>query len=90
MAVFSIDAHRSSRGSVSVLVGLAIVGVLGGVLLLYVIYEWGRFAGGYSKFAEVQLRRELAAQIETLEQENEKLRADTAKAELARNVATTS
>ena len=54
--------------------GLAIVGVLGGVLLLYVIYEWGRFAGGYSKFAEVQRRRELAAQIETLEQENEKLR----------------
>ena len=56
--------------------GLAIVGVLGGVLLLYVIYEWGRFEGGYSKFAEVQRRRELAAQIETLEQENEKLRAD--------------
>ena len=56
------------------------------MLLLYVIYEWGRFAGGYSKFAEVQRRRELAAQIETLEQENEKLRADIAKAELARNV----
>ena len=66
--------------------GLAIVGLLGGVLLLYVIYEWGRFAGGYSKFAEVQRRRELAAQIDTLEQENEKLRGDIAKAELARNV----
>ena len=25
--------------------------MLGGLLLLYVIYEWGRFAGGYSKFA---------------------------------------
>jgi Family of unknown function (DUF6776) len=66
--------------------GLAIVGVLGGVLLLYVIYEWGRFAGGYSKFAEVQRRRELTAQIEALGQENEKLRGDIAKAELARNV----
>jgi hypothetical protein len=66
--------------------GLAIVIVLGGVLLLYVIYEWGRFAGGYSKFAEVQRRRELTAQIEALEQENEKLRGDFAKAELARNV----
>ena len=66
--------------------GLAIVIVLGGVLLLYVIYEWGRFAGGYSKFAEVQRRRELTAQIEALEQENEKLRGDIAKAELARNV----
>jgi hypothetical protein len=66
--------------------GIAIVGVLGGLLLLYVIYEWGRFAGGYSKFAEVQRRRELTAQIQTLEQENEKLRGDIAKAELARNV----
>src|ERR1044072_4770908 len=66
--------------------GLAIVGVLGSLLLLYVIYEWGRFAGGGRKFAEVQRRRELAAQIDILEQENEKLRADIAKAELARNV----
>jgi hypothetical protein len=66
--------------------GLAIVGVLAGALLLYVIYEWGRFAGGYSKFAEVQRRRELAAQIDALEQENQKLRGDIAKAELARNV----
>ena len=45
------------------------------LLLLYVMYEWGRFEGGYSKFAEMQRRRELAAQIEALEQENEKLRA---------------
>src|ERR1043165_3861172 len=57
--------------------GLAIVGALGGLLLLYVIYDWGRFAGGYSKFPEVQRRGE---------QENEKLRGDIAKAELARNV----
>jgi hypothetical protein len=66
--------------------GLAIVGLLGGVVLLYAIYEWGRFAGGYSRFAEVQRRRELAAQIEALERETEKLRGDIAKAELARNV----
>ena len=52
--------------------------VLGGLLLLYLIYEWGRFEGGYSKFAEIQRRRELAAQIEALEQENEKLRGDIA------------
>jgi hypothetical protein len=66
--------------------GLAIAGLLGGLLLLYVIYEWGRFEGGYSKFAEVQRRRELVAQIEALEQDNEKLRGDVAAAELARNV----
>ena len=66
--------------------GLAIVGALGLVLVLYVIYEWGRFSGGYNKFAEVQRRRELAAQVDALEQENEKLRGDIAKAELASKV----
>lgn len=66
--------------------GLLIAGLLGGLLLLYVIYEWGRFEGGYSKFAEVQRRRELIARIEALEQDNEKLRTDVAKTQLARNV----
>lgn len=66
--------------------GLLIAGLLGGLLLLYVIYEWGRFEGGYGKFAEVQRRRELIARIEALEQDNEKLRTDVAKAQLARNV----
>jgi hypothetical protein len=63
-----------------------IVGGVAVVLLLYVMYEWGRFEGGYSKFAEIQHRRELNAKIEALEDENEKLRGDVAKAELAREV----
>src|SRR5262245_66223962 len=63
-----------------------IAGALGVVVLLYVMYEWGRFEGGYSKFAEIQHRRELSAKIETLEDENEKLRGDVAEAELAREV----
>ena len=50
------------------------------------LFRSGRFAGGYSKFAEIQRRRELAAQIEALQDANEKLRADIAAAELARNV----
>jgi hypothetical protein len=54
--------------------------------LLYLMYEWGRFEGGYSKFAEVQRRRELTAQIEALERDKEKLRAQVAAAELARDV----
>jgi hypothetical protein len=58
----------------------------GALLLLYVMYEWGRFEGGYSKFAEVQRRRELSAQVEALERANEKLRAQAAEAELAREV----
>jgi hypothetical protein len=60
--------------------------VLGGIVALYVMYEWGRFEGGYSKFAEIQRRREFAAKVEGLEQENERLRAEVAAAELARNV----
>lgn len=67
--------------------GAALVGAaIGALALLYIMYEWGRFEGGYSKFAEVQRRRELAAQIEALESDNEKLRAQVAAAELARNV----
>jgi len=60
--------------------------LLGVVLLLYLVYEWGRFDGGYNKFAEIQRRREFSAQIETLTSANEKLRAEIAAAELTRNV----
>lgn len=60
--------------------------VVGALLLLYVMYEWGRFDGGYSKFAEIQRRRELSAQIEALNDANEKLKAEVAATELARNV----
>jgi hypothetical protein len=59
---------------------------LGAIVFLYIMYEWGRFEGGYSKFAEIQHRRELAAKIDGLEDENEKLRAQVAAAELARSV----
>ena len=65
---------------------LFVASVLGAAVLLYVMYEWGRFEGGFSKIAEVQRRRELNARIETLQDDNEKLRADVAAAELARNV----
>jgi hypothetical protein len=60
--------------------------VLVAVLLVYGIYEWGRFQGGYSRFAELQHRRELASKIETLEDANAKLRAEVAAAQLARDV----
>jgi outer membrane murein-binding lipoprotein Lpp len=59
---------------------------VGALLLFYGAYEWGRFEGGYSKFAEIQRRRELSAKIEALEEEKEKLRSDAAAAELARSV----
>jgi hypothetical protein len=78
---FVIRQHPSWRRR-AVLIGA----VLGSVLACYLMYEWGRFEGGYSRFAEIQLRRELSARIETLQEENERLRAQIASAELARNV----
>jgi hypothetical protein len=65
---------------------VVIGGLLGVLLLLYCVYEWGRFHGGYSKFAELQKRRELTTKIETLEDANSKLRAELAAAKLAREV----
>jgi hypothetical protein len=61
-------------------------GLLGGLIALYLMYEWGRFEGGYSKFAEIQHRRELNAKIESLQDENERLRVAVAAAELDRKV----
>lgn len=55
-------------------------------LVMYGMYEWGRFEGGYSKFAEIQRRRELNAKLELLAEDNEKLRGDVAAVELARSV----
>lgn len=64
-----------------------LVGTLvGGLIALYVMFEWGRFEGGYSKYADIQRHREFNARIEALQAENERLRAEVASAELARNV----
>ena len=63
-----------------------VIGCLVSLLILYIAYEWGRFEGGYSKFAELQRRREFAAQIDTLREDNEKLRGALASAELAHTV----
>ncbi len=65
---------------------LLVGGSLAAVLLLYIAYETGRFQGGYSKFAEIQRRRELVSQVETLSDTNEKLKTELAALELARNV----
>ncbi len=60
--------------------------MLGTALLLYLIYEWGRAAGGFSKMAEMQERRALMSQLAKLEQANEKLRTDIMETTLAREV----
>lgn len=65
---------------------IVFVSVAATAIVLYGIFELGRQVGGYSKFAEMQRRRELLAKVETLEQDNEKLRADIAAIELDRSV----
>ena len=65
---------------------VGILAAIFSVLLLYGMFELGRYRGGYSKVAEIQHRRELTAKIEALEEANGKLRAEIAGAELARDV----
>jgi hypothetical protein len=64
----------------------AIGAVVGLLVLLVAVFEWGRYRSGFSKYAEMQHRRELAVTIEALEKENEKLRQAAAAADLARDV----
>ena len=65
---------------------LFIGGGVGAALLMFGMYELGRYEGGYSKLAEIQRRREQIAQVAALQEANEKLRADVAAVELARSV----
>jgi hypothetical protein len=60
--------------------------LIGAVILIYGTYEWGRFDGGYSVFAMAQERRDRAAEIEALKDENAKLRGQVTGAETARRV----
>jgi len=55
-------------------------------LLLYLIYEWGRAAGGFSKLTELRQRRELMSHIASLQQDNGRLRSSATTAALAREV----
>jgi len=56
------------------------------VLLVYGTYEWGRFDGGYSVFAMLQERRDRAAEIAALKDDNAALRAKVTGAETSRTV----
>lgn len=60
--------------------------VIGTIIVVYGTYEWGRFDGGYSVFAMMQERRDHAAEIKTLKDENSTLRGKVTGAETARTV----
>jgi len=60
--------------------------LVGALLLVYGTYEWGRFDGGYSVFAMLQERRDRAAEIRALQDENAALRGQVTSAETSRSV----
>lgn len=56
------------------------------VMLLYGIFELGRFAAGYSTIAQIRQDRSRNKDLRVLQQDNERLRSMLAAMELARNV----
>jgi hypothetical protein len=63
---------------------LITIGVLASALALYVIYELGRYDGGYDRLAAAQQRSELRVNIEKLEATNSQLRTQLAALETQR------
>ncbi len=63
-----------------------IAALIGGIVLVYGTYEWGRFDGGYSVFAMMQERRDRAAEIAVLKGESAALRTKVTGAETSRSV----
>jgi len=60
--------------------------IVGAILAVYGTYEFGRFDGGYNVVAMAQERRDKAAEIEVLKNENAALRTKVTGAETARTV----
>ena len=61
-------------------------GLILAVLLLYGMYEWGRFDAGHNQLAVTLARSELQARVESLEQANEELRGRIAAVDTTRDV----
>jgi hypothetical protein len=60
--------------------------VVGGVVLLYGTYEWGRFDGGLGYVTMIQERRERNAEVAALKEDNERLKSLVTSANTARTV----
>ncbi len=61
-------------------------GLLLGALLLYGMYEWGRYSAGHNQLQAVMERRELQSQLESLERENEGLHGQITAVDTTRDV----
>lgn len=65
---------------------LAVGGCIAAILLLYGMYEWGRYDAGHNQLATLMERRELLGRVESLEQANEDLRGRITAVDTARDV----
>lgn len=65
---------------------LVIGGFLVAALLLYGMFEWGRYNAGHDQLAVLMERRELLGRVESLEQANDELRGRVAAVDTARDV----
>lgn len=61
-------------------------GLILGALLLYGMYEWGRYSAGHNQLQAVMERRELQSQLQALERENEALHDQLTAVDTTRDV----
>ena len=60
--------------------------ILSALLILFGLYEFGRYRGGFDHLAAVVLQRQSDSLLKTVREQNDALRAQAASAELARRV----
>lgn len=60
--------------------------ILSVLLILFGLYEFGRYRGGFDHLAAVVLQRQSDSLLKTVKEQNDALRAQAASAELARRV----
>lgn len=65
---------------------VVVVAAVACLLLLYLVFEFGRWRAGYDVIEQTRERSEMTARITELEQQGAALRAQVATAELARDV----
>lgn len=61
-------------------------GLVLGALVLYGMYEWGRYSAGHNQLEAVMERRGLQSKVEALERENDELRGQITAVDTTRDV----
>jgi hypothetical protein len=61
-------------------------GLILGLMVLYGMYEWGRYSAGHDQLAAIMERRELQSRVESLELENDALHGQITAVDTTRDV----